>query len=243
MKGEKLTVVTVCRNVREQLRLTMASVAEQTYGEIEYVVVDGASDDGSTELIEGASFPGEYRWVSERDKGIYDAMNKGAAMATGEWILFMNAGDCFADKNTVARLMAGAPADADVVYGDVIKRGPDGTEYVKKASAMADSHRMLFCHQSAMVRRELMLRHPYDLKHRFSADFKFFKTLFKEGRRFVKLDMAVARFDTGGVSNTQRSRGLADNISVVAECDGFPGCLRHLVHLLPPYVVCRLRGK
>ncbi|MCM1482927.1 MAG: glycosyltransferase [Muribaculaceae bacterium] len=241
MNGERITVITVCRNCAAQLARTMQSVAEQTYGGIEYVVIDGASTDESVELIRQSVRVD--KWVSEPDRGIYDAMNKGVSMASGQWMIFMNAGDTFAAPDTVARMMEAARPDDDVLYGGVIKKNREGVAVTYPVPPVRDSHRMIFCHQSVMCRRELLESHPFDINHRMSADFKFFKILIREHRAFHRVDFPIAIFDTGGVSNRRRSLGLEDNMKVIMEVDGPLRGAKHLLHLLPTYLMLKIRGK
>ncbi len=240
----KITVVTVCRNVAAQLRDTMSSVLGQTYPHLEYIIIDGASTDGTVELLRSA--PSHVKWISEPDGGIYDAMNKAVKMATGDWVIFMNAADLFAAPDVLERTAAEisrVPDTVDVVYGGVMKRQADGTLAYKPAELPHRSHRMIFCHQSAFARRDALLRHPFDIKHKLSADYKFFRTLMAEGRSMQLMPFAVSVFDTGGVSNRRRSAGLADNMSVVLEVDGPVRGLPLLAHLLPTWLVARLRGR
>ena len=103
------------------------------------------------------------RWISEPDKGIYDAMNKGIRMAEGEWVIFMNAGDVFASDDTLSKVFS-VERDADVIYGDVIKG-----DSIKKAESPHNGHRMYFCHQSAFVRTSCLKEFPFDIQHRMSA--------------------------------------------------------------------------
>lgn len=237
---EKVSVITVVRNNREQLKATMESVAALSYGNVEYVVVDGASTDGTAELLAQAALTMPIKWISEPDKGIYDAMNKGVALSTGRRVIFMNAGDCFAAPDVIERSLGySGAADADVIYGDVVKGG-----CVKVApDRPVDGHRMFFCHQSAIALRQRLVETPFDINHKLSADFKWVKMMLKQGRRFCHVPLAISVFDTGGVSNTSRSRGLADNIRVVMETDPLWRRAALLPRLAVPYVMCRLRGK
>ena len=204
-----VTVITVCRNAIDPLRKTMESVGGQTYENLEYLVDDGASTDGTPEMLAG--YAGRLaRYVSEPDGGIYDAMNKGAAMATGEWLIFMNAGDVFAAPDVLSRVFAEDRRQADVIYGDVVKGGQ-----VKPAESPRNGHRMYFCHQSSLVRRSV----------------------------FEVLHFPIADFDTTGISNTQRSAGLMDNIRIVREVDSLGEQLRLLPRLCFTWLMCRLRGK
>ncbi len=242
----RLSVVTVCRNASALLKKTLESVNNQLLRDrIEYIVIDGASTDGSVEYCnEKVKERKIDKFVTEPDRGIYDAMNKGADMAEGEWILFMNAGDVFSDKDVVKRLLErGDLTDAVAVYGDVRKKSSSGEWELKRGERLHNSHRMIFCHQSVMTRREVQQNLRFDISHPYSADFKFFKQLMKRGGKFEYLPIAVADFDTEGVSNRNRSAGLADNIRVVMECDNFADSVKFLLHLVPVYVISRLRGK
>lgn len=237
----KISVITVCRNCIENLRRTVESTSRQNGCEFEHIIVDGASTDGTVEFLK-SGFSGI--WVSEPDKGIYDAMNKGVVLSSGDWVIFMNAGDYFTTEDTLSRLSESIEKEeADVIYGDVLKMGRNGMLYRKKAETPHNSHRMIFCHQSAVCRRNLLVEHPFDTRHLYSADFKFFKTLMKNKMRFSKVEYPVAVFDTSGVSNRSRSAGLADNIRVIIETDGAIAGLPHLLHILPTYLLCKLRGK
>ena len=234
---EKVTVITVARNARNDLRRTMESVARLSYPDVEYIVVDGASTDGTVEMLEKSK---GVRWTSEADRGIYDAMNKGVTKATGEWVIFMNAGDRFASDDVIERVFSHPETDAaDVIYGDVVKRGT----VCSASPEPVDGHRMFFCHQSCIARCKCLIDTPFDMGHRMSADFKWVKMMIKQGRRLVYVPVAVSEFDTGGVSNTSRSRGLADNMRVIRELEPLSRQLTLLPHLIVPYVMCRLRGK
>lgn len=231
------------RNAAGSMRITAESVLSQSYGNIEYVVVDGASDDGTQDYVRSLGESVDV-FISEPDRGIYDAMNKGLRAASGEWIIFMNAGDIFYGPDTVARVFDFGNYDgAGVVYGNVAKKNAEGALVVKKAGTPHNSHRMFFCHQSAFYRRSELLKEEFDIKHRMSADIHQVKRLFKKGVGFRQLDLPVAIFDTRGVSNVSRSAGLRDNIAVVMELDGFFDRIRLLPRLYVPYIICRLRGK
>lgn len=236
MEQPLVTVITVCYNAREMLLRTMNSVWAQTYKHVEYVIVDGASTDGTLELLE--EYGGRIdHWVSESDKGIYDAMNKGVSMAKGKWVIFMNAGDCFADNHVLENVFS-VPRQADVIYGDVVKGG-----VVKKASSPRNAHRMFFCHQSVFVKIESLKSFPFDISHKMSADFKQMKQLWLAGKQFLQLDFPIADFDVQGVSNTNRAVGLWDNICVIREVDSCLEQLRLLPRLYFVWLSCRLRGK
>lgn len=233
-----VSVITVTYNAAGMLERTLRSVEAQQYGPMETIIVDGGSTDGTTGIIH-AHAAHVTRWVSEPDGGIYDAMNKGVAMATGGWVIFMNAGDTFAADDVLKRLFAKRHEESDIIYGDVVKDGG-----VKKApSEYRPYHRMLFCHQSSLTRRRLLLDSPFDVSHRYSADLKFFLIQYYRHARFEYVGLPIADFDTTGVSNSHRSAGLADNIRVVCETMPLPLRLKSVIRLMVPYLVCRIRGK
>ncbi len=231
-----VTVITVCYNAKEALKTTMRSVFAQRYDALEYVIVDGASTDGSAELIKQSANKVDH-WVSEPDNGIYDAMNKGARQASGEWVMFLNAGDEFASEDVLRRIFE-HDIQADIVYGDVVKDG-----VVKEAEPPHVAHRMFFCHQSCLTRHSCLLQTPFDTTHKLSADFKFFKQMYRERKRFKQLHFPIAVFDTGGISNRKRSMGLKDNMRVIAEVDDIQTQIRLLPRLYFVYLLCKLRGK
>ncbi|WP_454897475.1 glycosyltransferase family 2 protein [Alloprevotella tannerae] len=236
----KVTVITVCRNALPLLRHTVENVLQQTYAPLEYLIIDGASTDGTPAYLSSLQAP--LQWWSAPDKGIYDAMNKGVARASGEWVIFMNAGDCFAATDVLQRIFS-TPRTADVIYGDVLKAAADGAPVLSRAHPFKNAHRMCFCHQSSLVLIECLRATPFDITHPFSADFKFFKLLGHQGKKFAYVDFPIALFDTSGISNRQRSKGLYDNIKVVNETDSFLERLRLLPRLWFVYLLCRLRGK
>ncbi len=218
------------------MRKTMQSVEHQTYKEMEYIVVDGASTDGTLQFL--AHYQGRLtRWISEHDQGIYDAMNKAIRMATGEWVIFLNAGDTFVSADILTRIFS-RPRHADVIYGDVVKGGR-----IKRATPPHNAHRMYFCHQSCLTHISCLREYPFDTAHAMSADLKLYKQLFKARKSFLQLPLAIAHFDTTGVSNTSRSKGLRDNIQVVREIDGLMDQLRFLPRLYFVYWLCKLRNK
>lgn len=236
-EGIMVTVVTVTFNANEVLRQTIKSVACQDYEHLEYIVVDGGSTDGTVATIKERE-ECIAQWVSEADGGIYDAMNKAARMAHGEYCIFMNAGDTFVAPDTVSAVVSAMEQGTDVVYGDIVKRGT-----VKPALSPRNCHKMYYCHQAAFTRTACLREFPFDTVHRYSADFKQAKQLFLAGKRFQHVRVTVANFDTHGVSNVHRSKGLWDNVKVVCETDRFTDRCRFLPHLLLPWAMCKLRGK
>ena len=234
---QKVTVITVCFNAENELKRTVESVLSQDYGNLELVIVDGGSKDHTKDYL--LTLPKDrIKWISEPDKGIYDAMNKGVRMSTGDWIIFLNSADTFTGTSVVSQVFDGITPDNDIIYGDVMKDG-----IVKKAEEVHNSHRMFFCHQCVFVRKKLLFECPFDLKYRMSADFKFFKLMVLRNKNFVKKDIPIANFDQTGISNTHRSAGIAENIRIIFEVDSMKDILKLAPRMIFQYMMCRLRGK
>lgn len=212
----RISVITVCFNAQAVLPATLASLRAQTAaGQAEWVVVDGASTDGTAEWLRGQR-PDVF--VSERDRGIYDAMNKAIALARGEWLYFLNAGDAFADERVLADLLAEADRDprAELMYGDVLYFG-DAGERLRRFHWLT-RRRLLFgdlCHQAALARRGLFERFGrYDLSLRWNADFDWFLRVFLGGARLRYVPRTIARFHDAGahVQAAQRSEAERDGV-------------------------------
>lgn len=161
-----LTIVTVTFNAERTIEKTIQSVLSQSARElIEYIVVDGASKDRTTEIIT------QYKedidvFISEKDNGIFDAMNKGASLAISPWILFMNAGDTLYDTDTVASLHELMTTEkAPLIYGDCVRVWPDGRKETRKAEPFFTKQRCIpgigICHQSIYMKTDLLLSHPF----------------------------------------------------------------------------------
>ncbi len=194
-----VTVVTVTLNAGEALVATMESVLGQSYPAIDYIVIDGGSTDGSVEAI--AARQGRLSsWISEPDRGIYDAMNKGIARARGAWIVFMNAGDLFAGPDVVEAMMDAAARDADFLYGDVEAAGRNGRVRVRSRPLDVMWQRISFSHQSLFARSTLMKSNPFDLDYDVIADYAFYFAQYCAGRRFQHIPVVVASIAPGGYS-------------------------------------------
>lgn len=202
MDSPKVSIVTVCMNARKEIEVTILSVLNQLYANIEYIVIDGGSTDGTKDIIHKYQDRIAY-FISELDKGIYDAMNKGVDLATGEWINFMNAGDCFASNTVVEEMMTGVDSGCDVLFGNTILER--GNRKVVSKGKMHENDFPRLSHQSVFVKTELLKKQHFDLKYKISADFAFLYELYKESRNFCYKDIDVVRFDMMGLSATHRS--------------------------------------
>ena len=196
----KLSIITINYNNRDGLRKTIESVVSQTFSDFEYVVIDGGSNDGSVEVIKDYADKIGY-WVSERDKGIYNAMNKGAFAAHGEYLLFLNSGDILCDEHVIANVFE-YELEADIVCGDIIddKGGRmNAPEKVTMEYFLLGS----LPHPSSFVRRRLFDVHPYDERFKIAGDWEFFMYhLIVRNITYKHIDITVSLFDTTGISSS-----------------------------------------
>lgn len=213
----KVSIITVVLNDDVGLKRTIESVLAQTYDDIEFLVIDGGSSDGTLRVIEEHKADINF-WISEEDKGIYYAMNKGIKKSTGEWINFMNAGDTFYDKETLKSLFElNKAAEFDVFYGDRHVRF-DGVRPNKIIKAGAIEKLFMgsqFCHQSSFVRRSLLKEEQFNTTYNIAADFYFFLQCYLEGRKFFYAGIPIASVESGGVSDIEQGRVVVEWRSIV----------------------------
>lgn len=186
----KVSVVTISYNAVAAIEQTMLSVINQTYENIEYIVIDGGSKDGTVDLIKKYSDKIAH-WVSEPDKGIYDAMNKGAQIATGDYVVFVNVGDTFATKHVLSEVAAKMGAMKDIYYGNIINRMSYGDVEIKPQSLEKIRTRMIFSHQATFVKRNILVLHKFNIKYKYAADYDFLSRMFFQHYSFQPLDIAI----------------------------------------------------
>lgn len=211
MENPKITVVTVCYNAVDVIEKTILSVINQTYSNIEYIVIDGNSSDGTVDIIK------KYaniisKWISEPDTGIYDAMNKGIDLATGEWINFMNAGDFFANDSVIEDIRLALQEKHDVVYGNTILT--NGKHQRMRKAYISDDTMPSFCHQSAFISSQVMKRYHYDKNLVIAGDAEFFYKLHKKGYDFYYVDMSVSLNNFDGISSNNRAMAYIESSKV-----------------------------
>ncbi|MDO5760336.1 MAG: glycosyltransferase family 2 protein [Bacteroidota bacterium] len=180
MKQPLVSVITVCYNAKDVIEPTISSVRKQTYRNLEYIVIDGDSTDGTKEIIE-QNRDAITKYVSEKDNGLYYAMNKGLDMAEGEYVWFINAGDRIPHSNTLEKIMDSSLLEQDIYYGRtkiINKKGEVIANRRLKEPEVLDKNSfrwgMLVCHQAAIVRRSIA---PYyNTKYKIDADFEWLLT-------------------------------------------------------------------
>lgn len=202
LSSMKVTVVTVVYNAIELIERTLRSVISQNYEHMEYVVIDGKSSDGTSDVIKCYQ-DGIDQYICESDSGIYNAMNKGIESATGDYILFMNAGDTFCSSDTISKVSRSMDGRADAIYGDRTYIKKDGTKELQQAKPINSVfERMPYCHQSAFVATSALKEHPFDETYKFAADYNQVVQLFLSGKNFEYLPGAICNFVEGGMSES-----------------------------------------
>ncbi len=215
----KISVITVCLNSGEKLGVTLDSILRQDCQDVEVILKDGGSTDGSVEKWrqENASIPGieKVRIFVEKDRGIYDAMNQAVSHASGDFLLFLNCGDRFADEGVLKRTLdyleeeekTGTDLDRLVLYGDtcgekndvVIASAPEITGFT--------CYRNIPCHQSCFYSAALCREKPYDLQYRIRADYDHFLwCYYRAGAKMRHMDFPVAVYEGGGFSEKRENR-------------------------------------
>ena len=205
----KIGIVTINYNNLEGLKKTFESLREQVYKNFEYVVIDGASTDGSSEyILENSEFINKY--IIEADKGIYDAMNKGIGLCDAEYILILNSGDSLVNKRVLEDVFSelnNLNQPVGVLFGKSVYRldgkklewtwpSIDGGFYVDKWLEAYNPN-----HQSAFVSKNIYLEEKYNIFYKYSGDYEFWERLKKRKVLFKYIDLNISYFQLGGVSN------------------------------------------
>lgn len=211
-----LSIITINRNNAVGLEKTLQSVSSQTFQEFEYIVVDGASIDGSVEVIKKYEHQfANLKWVSEPDTGIYNAMNKGIRKASGDYVQILNSGDCLATPDVTERMLAalekvGAPS---ILYGNMIKCFPDGRKIVDRCFAgqeitMLGMYTGTLNHDPAYIRHDLFEKYGYyDESLKIVSDWKWCLQsiiLGDEKPQYINIDVTL--FDMNGISESAESK-------------------------------------
>ncbi len=251
MKTPVFSIITVTFNAAQWLEKTIEAILEQTYPHIEYILIDGGSTDGTPEILQKYKDRISYQ-ISEPDKGIYDAMNKGIRAATGDYLWFINAGDIPEEKETIEKIIASLPEDEewpDILYGETCTINAEGTVTGArrlKAPAVLSwrSFRMgmLVCHQSFLVKRTLAPE--YDLQYRLSADFDWCIRCLRQANTIHNTHQVLSRFLEEGISSSQRKKSLKERYRIMCNYYGtVPTLFRHLWFACRFYTAKWIKGK
>jgi len=212
-----ISVITVVYNnvsiIQETIESVLQFIGSRT--DIEYIIIDGGSTDGTTDIIK------KYEqqistWISEKDNGIYDAMNKGVLLANGEWINFMNSGDKFIDSALYSINESLNDPHTDIVYGDVEINKNGVINSIKAGSIQQLSYILPFCHQSAFVRTKYLREMPFLLEYKISADYDFFLKSIGRNLSFKYLETPICTFMYGGISSGLSRKFVIEQLSILS---------------------------
>lgn len=212
----KLSVITINYNNIAGLEKTFKSVWEQTLNDFEYIVIDGASNDGSEHLVLQHADKISY-WVSEPDKGVYDAMNKGILKATGEYCIFMNSGDCFYSNDVVENVTPHLNG-TDIIYGNT--HYTDGKIRYSKDEPPYFSFFYIsgWAHQATFIKTELLKKYMYDDSYKIVSDWKFLlQVVIKDNCTCLSIDQNISLFDATGISSTNNDLIVREKKEVLNE--------------------------
>lgn len=229
----KLSIITINYNDVKGLQKTIDSVLMQTWKDFEWIVIDGGSTDGSRDVIE------KYKqhfvfWCSEPDKGVYNALNKGVSYAKGEYICCMNAGDCFYESNTLAKIFE-KDHDEDILYGDWIEVYPDKS-VLKHEPYPIDFHvfrHQNICHQAMFVKTSHLKMKGFDESYKLLADFARWTEMLLAKCTIAFVDCIVCRYNMGGISSNNFELAYAESQRIEKEI--VPPCIYPMLEELDYY--------
>jgi glycosyltransferase involved in cell wall biosynthesis len=204
----KISIITINFNNLHGLKETTKSVLGQTYLDKELIVIDGGSSDGSAEYIKEHKDSFAYS-VSEKDNGIYNAMNKGVKQATGDYVIFMNSGDRFFYCDVLKDVFEGKKISSDIVYGCTLCSPEPGKAFLRIPHAldvMWKNRISAICHQSAFIKCSLMKEVGYDERYRLLGDYAFFYYCYQYGCSFQEVNKIISVYETIGVSSNPMNR-------------------------------------
>lgn len=218
----KLSVISINYNNKEGLRNTIDSVRNQTTHDFEYIIIDGGSTDGSVDVIKENRDIVDY-WVSEPDHGIYEAMNKGVRVAKGDFLQFLNSGDCLNSTDVIEIILSHLIDNIDLLSGYTVRKTGDG-QYLREKAGSPDFMTVVsmfeapLSHAGSFIRRQLLVNRPYDEQYRIVSDWKFFmETSLFDNIRYQHIDLDIAVFDSMGISSGASERHTLERKKVLDE--------------------------
>lgn len=229
----KFSIITVTYNAAKVLEDTIQSIVTQTYKNVEYIIIDGRSTDGTLGIIN------KYRnhihtVISEPDQGLYDAMNKGIRLATGDYLCFLNAGDCLHEDDTLQLMTHSITGTAlpDILYGETDIVDSEGHFLHKRRLSAPETltwksfkKGMLVCHQAFFVRRDLA--EPYDLHYRFSADFDWCIRIMKKAKVLHNTRLTLIDYLNEGMTTQHHKASLKERFRIMTKHYGLINTLAH----------------
>ncbi len=241
------SIITITYNAGDVLKPTMLSVSDQSFRDFEHIIVDGASTDDTVSIARRMGGD-SLRIISEKDNGLYDAMNKGLAMARGKYVVFLNAGDTFAAPITLRLYSEAASKDPDIIYGDTLivdadrkVKGPRHLAAPQELTFESFADGMLICHQAFVVRRNLAPK--YDLSYRFSADYDWTIRCISHTipQKCINLNTVVIHYLDDGMTEKNKRASLLERFDIMKKHYGVATAVRKHLSFIPRAVSRKLK--
>lgn len=202
MQVSKISIITVSYNAVASIEATILSVINQTYPNVEYIIIDGGSKDGTIDIIKRYEDKISY-WISEPDNGIYDAMNKGLKMASGDWCIFMGADDIFYSSSILHEISHLFTDNSKIYYGDVILKSSN-IRYMGEISSVYQLCHQNLCHQSIFYPKCIYKNKEYNVNHKIFADYVYNLELYHDNpNSFKYINYIITVFESSGISSNQ----------------------------------------
>lgn len=225
----KVSIITVCYNAVCSIERTILSVLNQTYSNVEYLIVDGSSTDGTIKILN--KYEDRIKYISEKDRGIFDAMNKGLKMATGDFIIFMGADDVFVNDNVLDKVIEHVVDLNSVYYGNVIY-SDTGAIYDGKFNSWKISVKNI-CHQSLFYPKIVYSNYSYNEKYKLAADWYYNWILYNHKVKFVYVPITISLYNrTGQSSDSQDKSFLCDRATNICKTLGFSRYVYFMIYKL-----------
>jgi len=219
----KLSIITINLNNAKELQKTLNSIKIRTFTDYEHIIIDGGSTDASLEIIHEYKqhTNATFQWLSEKDNGIYHAMNKGIKKATGDYCFFLNSGDALVNDSVLETLFATSPTE-DILFGNLLITSKDkviGRTTGKEKLTFLDVYSTILKHQASFIRKELFLKYGYyNEERKISADWEFFmKTVGMGGASYRYFDVSISYFDNDGISSKAVSQAGIEREAIIRE--------------------------
>jgi putative colanic acid biosynthesis glycosyltransferase len=212
------SVITICRNNLAELITTFESVKSQNFEEFEWIVIDGNSSDGTKEWLRNNPFA--VKWISEKDDGIFDAMNKGIGLSNGKYLIFMNSGDAFADNQVLQNIefaIKNKVHEPTLIFGDSVDIDEKGSAFYRKAKEFSKIKKgMITQHQAMLVNSSKNPDIKFLTDYKLTADYALICDIISRCKTedILKLEFAVCKFSLGGTNESKRFKALAEDYHI-----------------------------
>lgn len=200
MKNMLITIITVCKNAEEVINDTLESVFSQTYPFIEYIIIDGGSTDNTLNIIKRAAQQFQIKYVSEPDKGIYDAMNKGIGLATGDYIYFLNAGDTLVENDIINKVVDKVTGKSDgIFYGNVVYKYPNGNRIIRVYGKICGKKIYYYTgdcinHQAVFAASKYLKENKFDISYKICGDREWMMRMHKAKVSFNSMALTICNY-------------------------------------------------